>query len=137
LAVKIVSIEEIFIFISRFSQIIIVSHKGHSINYHEDNAGDKTCYSLEDQIQHKVECLDTLIEENGPDTNFILVGHSIGSYISAEVLKKRPNHGISRVIALFPTLRDIAITPNGVNITVSSVMKDISGQCFNCLISIW
>lgn len=50
------------------------------------------------------------------------MGHSIGSYISAAVLKHRPNHGISRVIALFPTLREIALTPNGVNITVSLVM---------------
>lgn len=75
-------------------------------------------YTLEDQIQHKLDCIDTLIKENGPATNFILVGHSVGSYISAEVLKKRPHHGISRVIALFPTLREIAITPNGVNINV-------------------
>lgn len=62
-----------------------------------------------------------LRKENGPETDFILMGHSIGSYISAGVLKKRPNHGISRVIALFPTLREIAITPNGVNISVSRI----------------
>lgn len=99
--------------------VLSVSHKGHSINYHENQTADKTIYTLEDQIQHKVDCLDTLIKDTGPETNFILVGHSIGSYVSAEVLKKRPNHGISRVIALFPTLREIALTPNGVNITVS------------------
>ncbi|CAO3699892.1 unnamed protein product [Rhizopus stolonifer] len=97
--------------------IIGVSHKGHSVNYHADTVRDKTLYSLEDQIQHKVECLDTLIEENGPETKFILIGHSIGAYISAEVLKKRPNHGIERVIALFPTLRDIGVTPNGIYIS--------------------
>ncbi|KAG1445256.1 hypothetical protein G6F56_009977 [Rhizopus delemar] len=96
---------------------IPVSHKGHSVNYRADTARDKTLYSLEDQIQHKVECLDTLIEENGPETKIILIGHSIGAYISAEVLKKRPNHGIKRVIALFPTLRDIGVTPNGIYIS--------------------
>ncbi|KAI7899391.1 uncharacterized protein BX663DRAFT_489278 [Cokeromyces recurvatus] len=71
----------------------------------------------EDQIDHKINCLDVLIKENEPNTHFILMGHSIGSYIAAAVLKKRPNHRISRVIALFPTLREIAITPNGINIT--------------------
>ncbi|KAF1805076.1 hypothetical protein FB192DRAFT_1361017 [Mucor lusitanicus] len=98
-------------------EIIGVSHKGHSTNYHEKNNDRKTVYSLEDQIQHKIDCLDTLRKDNGPDTKFILMGHSIGSYIAAAVLKKRPNHGIAKVIALFPTLREIAITPNGVNIT--------------------
>lgn len=66
-----------------------------------------------------MDCIDILLQENGPDTNIILMGHSIGSYISAAVLKHRPHHGISRVIGLFPTLREIALTPNGVNITVS------------------
>lgn len=102
----------------------LVSHKGHSKNYHENDASDKTLYSLEDQIQHKVDCIDTLIKENGPDTNFVLVAHSIGSYISAEVLKRRPRHNISRIVALFPALKDIAITPNGVNITVSEAKRN-------------
>ncbi|KAI7889701.1 uncharacterized protein EV154DRAFT_513811 [Mucor mucedo] len=110
-------------------EIIGVSHKGHSKNYHEHNSGDKNAYTLEDQIQHKLDCIDTLIKENGPETNFILVGHSVGSYISAEVLKKRPHHGISRVIALFPTLREIAITPNGVNINrlINAVPTSVFG----------
>ncbi|KAG1169127.1 hypothetical protein G6F71_008639 [Rhizopus microsporus] len=98
-------------------EIIGVSHKGHSVNYHADTARDKTLYSFEDQIQHKIDCLDTLIKENGPETKFILIAHSIGSYIAAEMLKKRPNHGISRIIALFPALQNIAVTPNGVVIS--------------------
>lgn len=89
------------------------------MNYRAETAKDTMLYSLEDQIQHKIDCLDTLAEENGQGTRFILIGHSIGSYISAEVLKKRPEQGIIRVIALFPTLRDIGVTPNGIYITVS------------------
>lgn len=81
-------------------------------------------YSLEDQIQHKIDCLDTLRKNHGSNIKFILMGHSIGSYIAAAVLKERPNHGIGKVIALFPTLREIAITPNGVNITVREHQGD-------------
>ncbi|KAI8079511.1 uncharacterized protein B0P05DRAFT_469724 [Gilbertella persicaria] len=95
-------------------------------------------YSLQDQIQHKVDCLDTLIKQNDPDTRFILMGHSIGSYISASVLKERPNHGISRIVALFPTLREIAITPNGVQInrlvnTIPSWVFGATGSVLSCL----
>ncbi|CEP08271.1 hypothetical protein [Parasitella parasitica] len=119
-------------------EIIGVSHKGHSVNYHENNAGDNTLYSLEDQIQHKVDCLEALRRENGPDTKFILMGHSIGSYIAAAVLKKRPNHGIAKIIALFPTLHEIAITPNGVNINrlvnrVPAFVFGIAGSVMSCL----
>ncbi|KAI8347209.1 hypothetical protein EDC96DRAFT_521223 [Choanephora cucurbitarum] len=95
-------------------EIIAVSHKGHVVNY---NKNEKRKYSLSDQIQHKVDCLDQLAKENGPETNFILMGHSIGAYISVAVLRERPNHGISRIIALFPTLREIAATPNGVQLS--------------------
>ncbi|KAI8379012.1 hypothetical protein BD560DRAFT_389287 [Blakeslea trispora] len=94
-------------------EIIAVSHKGHVVNYNKD---EKRVYSLRDQIQHKIDCLDLLTKENEPDTHFVLMGHSIGAYISVDVLKERPNHGISRIIALFPTLREIAATPNGVQI---------------------
>ncbi|CAO3585337.1 unnamed protein product [Absidia cylindrospora] len=41
----------------------------------------------------------------------------MGSYVCAEVLKQRQQHNITRLIALFPTLREIALTPNGVTMT--------------------
>lgn len=53
-----------------------------------------------------------------PDTKFVLVGHSVGSFICTEVLKARPMQNIVRLIALFPTLQHIAKTPNGVALSV-------------------
>lgn len=44
----------------------------------------------------------------------------MGSYVCAEVLKQRQQHNIIRLIALFPTLREIALTPNGVTLSVSA-----------------
>ncbi|KAI8988846.1 hypothetical protein BDB01DRAFT_783347 [Pilobolus umbonatus] len=103
-----------------------VSHKGHTVKYLDN---DTRVFSLDDQIQHKVDCLDQMIEEYGPEVNYILMGHSIGSYICTEVLRRRPQSNITRVIALFPTLRDIALTPNGVNITrlVNGVSPSLFG----------
>jgi alpha-beta hydrolase superfamily lysophospholipase len=71
-----------------------------------------------------------LREQCEPDTKFVLVGHSVGSFICTEVLKARPNHNITRLFALFPTLQHIAKTPNGVALSVSifnnGIERDIS-----------
>ena len=75
-------------------------------------------FSLQDQIDHKIACFDILGQEN-PDTEFIFMGHSIGAYISVEVLKKRHTRNITRVITLFPTIREIGLSPNGLAFTVS------------------
>jgi alpha/beta superfamily hydrolase len=77
-------------------------------------------YGLQEQIDHKIACLDLLRSENPSDTQYILMGHSMGSYVCAEVLKQRQQHNIIRLIALFPTLREIALTPNGVTLSVSA-----------------
>ncbi|KAI8097458.1 uncharacterized protein BX664DRAFT_326428 [Halteromyces radiatus] len=109
-------------------EIIGVSHLGHSIGHHTSTVN--RVYGLQEQIDHKIACFDQLRKENESDTQYILMGHSVGSYICAEVLKKRQHHNITRLIALFPTLREIALTPNGVNITrlVSNVpLSLISG----------
>ncbi|KAI8074911.1 hypothetical protein BC940DRAFT_230494 [Gongronella butleri] len=74
-------------------------------------------YGLQEQIDHKIACFDQLRSDNADDTEYILMGHSMGSYVCAELLKQRPEHRITRLIALFPTLREIALTPNGVNIS--------------------
>lgn len=103
-----------------FADCAIVSHLGHSVGPHcylQENPGK--LYSLQDQIEHKVNCFDILRRDhNEEDTTFILMGHSIGAYICAEVLKNRQTQPIKRLIALFPTLRDIALTPNGISISV-------------------
>lgn len=66
----------------------------------------------------------------------ILMGHSIGSYIAAEVLKRRPQYNVTRLLALFPVLREIALTPNGVSISVSSCSSNCM-LCFALLIVVF
>ncbi|KAF7725788.1 hypothetical protein EC973_009405 [Apophysomyces ossiformis] len=111
-------LEEIYQKSARSLEIYGVSHLGHSIGAHAlTSQNPDKCYSLQEQIDHKINCLDLLKEMNPSDTQFILMGHSAGAYISTEVLKERQNHGITRLIALFPTLREIALTPNGIKIS--------------------
>ncbi|SAL99308.1 hypothetical protein [Absidia glauca] len=100
-----------------YLEIVGVSHLGHSLGPHA--SGPQPLYGLQEQIDHKIACLDLLRSENPSDTQYILMGHSMGSYVCAEVLKQRQQHNIIRLIALFPTLREIALTPNGVTLSRS------------------
>ncbi|CAO3651359.1 unnamed protein product [Cunninghamella echinulata] len=96
---------------------LAISHLGHSHGTHSEKEPQRV-YSLQEQIDHKVACFDQLKKENQDiDTQYILMGHSLGAYICSEVLKRRQQDNIIQSIALFPALREIALTPNGVHIS--------------------
>lgn len=55
----------------------IVSHLGHSLGTHAEKEPQRI-YGLQEQIDHKVACFDQLKKENqGTDTQYILMGHSL------------------------------------------------------------
>ncbi|ONK77496.1 uncharacterized protein A4U43_C02F7180 [Asparagus officinalis] len=58
-------------------------------------------FSLQDQINHKVDFIKQELQTNGPP--LILVGHSIGSYICIEVFKRLPQQ-VRFAIGLYPFL---------------------------------
>jgi len=86
----------------RFDQkydVIGVAHAGHSgLVPH--------IYSVEDQITHKIHVLDYLTSIF-KKPKFVLMGHSVGAYISLKVVKRRPDFGIKHVVNLFPTIRHL------------------------------
>ncbi|KAI9496891.1 hypothetical protein BDB00DRAFT_807703 [Zychaea mexicana] len=82
-----------------------------------NNNKDDGLFSLQEQIDHKIACFDILYKESPDNTEFALMGHSIGAYIAVEVLKKRHSQRIHRVVTLFPTIREIGLTPNGITFT--------------------
>ncbi|KAF9916025.1 hypothetical protein BX616_004782 [Lobosporangium transversale] len=87
------------------------SHLGHSWGSHITDTSK--LYSLEEQVENKIAIVDQLRKIYPAGTRFILAGHSMGAWLALRVLKARPNHGIERVFALFPTIHRIADTPNG------------------------
>ncbi|ETW86912.1 Esterase/lipase/thioesterase, partial [Heterobasidion irregulare TC 32-1] len=64
------------------------------------------------QIQTIIEVLDDIVVTFGTGTKVVLVGHSVGSWLTLQVLKARPNV-VSGTFLLFPTITNIADTPNG------------------------
>lgn len=73
------------------------------------NAAD---HSLTAQVQSAIEAFDALRSEFGNNTKLILVGHSVGSWISTQVLKARKD-AVAGAFLLFPTISHIGNTPNG------------------------
>ncbi|KAI7864106.1 hypothetical protein BDF14DRAFT_1837334 [Spinellus fusiger] len=125
-------LEEIYSSSECHLEIYGVSHLGHSTGQHTrlpHTHNKNKFYSLQDQIDHKAACFDAIRAMNSSETRYIFIAHSVGSYICAEVLKMRQTEGIHRLIALFPTLREIALTPNGVS------MVRIGAVIPNCLVS--
>jgi pimeloyl-ACP methyl ester carboxylesterase len=83
-------------------------------------------YGLQDQIRHAEDDLTDLVEEmvdyGARDVRVIVVGHSVGGFITLEVIRRLRAHGMAgedyatRIVggvALFPTVVDIARSESG------------------------
>lgn len=103
-------------------------------------------YGLQDQIRHSEDELADLVEEvkeqGAKDVRVILVGHSVGAYISLEIIRRLRAHGMAgedfetRVvgaIGLFPTVVDIARSESGMKASVSGFQH----SCEEGPTSIW
>ncbi|KAG2159663.1 uncharacterized protein EDB93DRAFT_1196124 [Suillus bovinus] len=90
--------------------ILSHSHIGH------DPAAPASCtpsnYALPFQIQNSLRIFDATRIFFGANTRIVIAGHSVGSWVALQVLKLRAA-AVAGVFFLFPTITDIACTPNG------------------------
>jgi len=93
-------IELLYEKLGQLYDIIGVAHAGHSELF------DPKVHSLDDQIQHKIDVLHYLLSKNA-QSHFILIGHSVGAYISLKIWSKRKDLGIRKVVCLFPTIKHL------------------------------
>jgi pimeloyl-ACP methyl ester carboxylesterase len=98
---------------------------------HSVNNSAKGPYDLEQQIEHIGQMLERAIETHaryGSSPKVVLMGHSVGSYILLEVLRRRKqspttqqssnNAKVIGGICLFPTVTHIAKSPSGKKFSV-------------------
>ncbi|KAJ7293406.1 hypothetical protein C8J57DRAFT_1268958 [Mycena rebaudengoi] len=81
------------------------AHLGHTPRTHA------TDFNLSAQIQSACEALDSLVATFG-QAKVVIIGHSVGAWISLQVLKARPLN-VSQIFLICPTICHIAKTPNG------------------------
>jgi len=62
-------------------------------------------------VQHKIDFVRMLIDAE-PSIRFFIMGHSVGSHISLEILKALPEQNFLRSFLFFPTIMRIGSTPN-------------------------
>ncbi|KAI5194155.1 hypothetical protein E4T38_09688 [Aureobasidium subglaciale] len=100
-----------------------VQDNGHRYRNNDNEIGP---YDLEQQIKHIGQMLERAIESHADPSSspkVVLIGHSVGSYILLEVLRRRKqspntqqisnNAKIIGGICLFPTVTHIAKSPSG------------------------
>jgi len=72
-------------------------------------------HGLTIQIESSIEILDSILC-NYAKTRIVVIGHSVGAWISLQLLKARSNQ-VTAVFLLFPTISYIGDTPNGKKLT--------------------
>eukprot|EP01118_Nematostelium_gracile_P020452 TRINITY_DN9920_c0_g1_i1.p1 TRINITY_DN9920_c0_g1~~TRINITY_DN9920_c0_g1_i1.p1 ORF type:complete len:294 (-),score=57.50 TRINITY_DN9920_c0_g1_i1:28-909(-) len=87
--------------------VIGIGHAGHGLP--AKNAD--RIFTLEEQIQHKIHYIESSFDLS--TTKFILLGHSVGSYIALKVTQRRKDFNVIQVVNLFPTFRHLyeGLTP--------------------------
>ncbi|XP_023442202.2 lipid droplet-associated hydrolase isoform X2 [Dasypus novemcinctus] len=98
----------------------VISHAGHAFvpkdkkiltTSNDSNAPEiKDIYGLHGQVEHKVAFLRTHVPK---EMKLVLIGHSIGCYISLQILKHAPELPVIRTLLLFPTIERMSQTPKG------------------------
>jgi alpha-beta hydrolase superfamily lysophospholipase len=100
-------------------------------HHHLANDNAEGPYDLEQQIEHIGQMLERTIEshtQHGSSPKVVLMGHSVGSYILLEVLRRRKQSPSTQQlsndakviggICLFPTVTHIAKSPSGKKFSV-------------------
>lgn len=110
----------LFSSIDRRFPVWIISHAGHTMapkdkgtltTCDDAHAGNvKDVYGLRGQVEHKVAFLRTHVPR---EMKLVLIGHSVGSYFSLQVLKQAPELPIIHAFLLFPTIERMSESPNG------------------------
>nr|Q8BVA5.1 RecName: Full=Lipid droplet-associated hydrolase; AltName: Full=Lipid droplet-associated serine hydrolase; Short=mLDAH [Mus musculus]BAC37539.1 unnamed protein product [Mus musculus] len=105
---------------SRFP-VWIISHAGFSVTpkdkkvlaapQEESNAQKiEDVYGLNGQIEHKIAFLRAHVPK---DVKLILIGHSVGTYMTLHVMKRVLELPVAHAFLLFPTIERMSESPNG------------------------
>jgi hypothetical protein len=107
-----------------------------SVSSDHVNAVKAPPYSLEEQIVQSQRALEEFVEkltsEGAKDVRVILMGHSVGSYILLEIIRRvrAKQEGVRIIggICLFPTVMDIAKSESGKIASVCTECESIASR---------
>lgn len=93
----------------------MLSHAGHEVGKDvmiPPLSSNRDLYTLEGQVKHKIEFVKKYVPSH---VNIHFVGHSIGTYMILEVMKKHHEitSQVKKAYLLFPTIQKMKTSPNG------------------------
>ncbi|XP_006835314.1 PREDICTED: UPF0554 protein C2orf43 homolog isoform X3 [Chrysochloris asiatica] len=91
-------------------KVLILIITGNRVTLDSNTQEVKDVYGLHGQIEHKLAFLRTYVPKQ---MKLVLIGHSIGCYISLQMLKYAPELPVIRSLMLFPTIERMSVSPNG------------------------
>lgn len=98
-----------------FLEILAVSHAGMAVEDPDLQKHKATIYTLEDQIQHKVEIINQFSAKDRP---LIIMGHSVGAYMAQHVILDEKLVGkVIKLGLITPTIVDIHRSQKGTQLT--------------------
>jgi len=117
--------------------ILAFSHVGHApslASRHPLSSLRSSQFGLASQLQNALNIFDAVRSTFGPSVRVVLAGHSVGAWFALQVLRLRSN-AISRVFLLFPTIVQIADTPNGKRLSwlFRAPLPRVIANLANCL----
>ncbi|KAL5710462.1 hypothetical protein ACHQM5_021020 [Ranunculus cassubicifolius] len=117
-------VERVFEMLEGRASVTAIGHIGHTMKNWESGR----LFSLQDQIDHKIDFIKQEIQTS--EIPLLLVGHSIGSYISLEVFRRAPEQ-VKYCIGLYPflTLNKDSLLQNLIGkIAASQLLSTILGS---------
>ncbi|KAI9030291.1 hypothetical protein DFJ74DRAFT_702617 [Hyaloraphidium curvatum] len=106
-------LSDVHTFLGKRIAIVATGHIGHSTTLPAPDS-DVFSHTLAEQVEAKIALVRQAMEWY-PSASIYIAGHSIGAWISSQVLKALEDEPrIKGLYCLFPTLEDIVNTPNGV-----------------------
>jgi pimeloyl-ACP methyl ester carboxylesterase len=104
-------LEELYKLSNHSMHIYCIGHASHSTE-----TASELRYNLQQQTEQKIQYARYLLEQY-PTSQIILAGHSVGAHICLEVMKTIPSSRLLKTLLLFPTVRNIASSSNGIMLT--------------------
>eukprot|EP00741_Cyanophora_paradoxa_P000122 tig00000057_g117.t1 len=107
-----------------------VSHVGHDQRTH-----DWSVFTLDDQIEHKIEWIEkVLVPRYGGGRDILLMGHSVGQHICFEIMRRRPGLRVRHTFGIFPMIRDFwSCAPTPAKILLQPGARQVFGAAVGLL----
>ncbi|KAG2766541.1 hypothetical protein JG687_00015213 [Phytophthora cactorum] len=91
----------------RRHEVRCLSHAGHFMPWKNNGRA----FTLQEQLEHKAFYLKQRLRED-PTLQFVVIGHSIGSYFALDIARRFPQQ-IAKLVLMQPTIMHMALSPKG------------------------